>query len=225
MSKRLQGASRLSLPLIASALLAIGATAASASPVTPVSYTFAPGANCGQFCYLDPGFAKLTDGVTGFAGWGINDAAPWVGWRVEAGGIVNIDFNFGAARQIDLVSVGTTQDSLVDVVLPSLKIFSSSDGLFWIQAGALIVPPSTANNRATFTDHSPHVWLDVGALGINAQFVRVQEVSNGPWAFTDEVRFDGAAAGVPEPASWALMIGGFGLAGAALRRRRAVVVA
>lgn len=29
-------------------------------------------------------------------------------------------------------------------------------------------------------------------------------------------------AGVPEPASWALMIGGFGLAGAALRRRRAV---
>ncbi|MFN9846857.1 MAG: PEPxxWA-CTERM sorting domain-containing protein, partial [Alphaproteobacteria bacterium] len=27
---------------------------------------------------------------------------------------------------------------------------------------------------------------------------------------------------VPEPAAWALMIGGFGLAGAALRRRRAV---
>ena len=34
-----------------------------------------------------------------------------------------------------------------------------------------------------------------------------------------------AAGGVPEPASWALMIGGFGLAGAALRRRRAVVAA
>jgi hypothetical protein len=31
-------------------------------------------------------------------------------------------------------------------------------------------------------------------------------------------------AGVPEPASWALMIGGFGLAGAALRRRRAMAV-
>lgn len=29
---------------------------------------------------------------------------------------------------------------------------------------------------------------------------------------------------VPEPTSWALMIGGFGLAGAALRRRRAVAV-
>jgi hypothetical protein len=31
-----------------------------------------------------------------------------------------------------------------------------------------------------------------------------------------------ASSGAPEPASWALMIGGFGLAGAALRRRRAV---
>ena len=34
-----------------------------------------------------------------------------------------------------------------------------------------------------------------------------------------------ATGGVPEPASWALMIGGFGLAGAALRRRRAALAA
>ncbi|MBS0361220.1 MAG: PEPxxWA-CTERM sorting domain-containing protein [Proteobacteria bacterium] len=31
---------------------------------------------------------------------------------------------------------------------------------------------------------------------------------------------DFAPPGVPEPASWALMIAGFGLAGATLRRRR-----
>lgn len=36
------------------------------------------------------------------------------------------------------------------------------------------------------------------------------------------VNFDFAVAGVPEPASWALMIGGFGLVGAVARRRRAV---
>ena len=33
-------------------------------------------------------------------------------------------------------------------------------------------------------------------------------------------QFDGQAPGVPEPAGWALMIAGFGLAGATLRRRR-----
>ena len=34
-----------------------------------------------------------------------------------------------------------------------------------------------------------------------------------------------ASGGVPEPASWALMLGGFGAMGAALRRRRAMVAA
>jgi len=34
-----------------------------------------------------------------------------------------------------------------------------------------------------------------------------------------------AGGGVPEPATWALMIGGFGLAGATLRRRRSAVAA
>ncbi|MBS0360963.1 MAG: PEPxxWA-CTERM sorting domain-containing protein [Proteobacteria bacterium] len=41
------------------------------------------------------------------------------------------------------------------------------------------------------------------------------------WDGVDNVSLTSVAPGVPEPASWALMIGGFGLAGAALRRRRA----
>lgn len=44
------------------------------------------------------------------------------------------------------------------------------------------------------------------------------------FSFAPIVQFDFAApqpaAAVPEPASWALMVGGFGLAGAAMRRRR-----
>ena len=43
----------------------------------------------------------------------------------------------------------------------------------------------------------------------------------------DEVRFvfDPPPAAAPEPASWALMLGGFGLAGAAFRRRQGVQAA
>ncbi len=49
----------------------------------------------------------------------------------------------------------------------------------------------------------------------------------GSYAFTD---FYGQAttltiAGVPEPATWALMLGGFALTGVALRRRKAIVAA
>ena len=64
------------------------------------------------------------------------------------------------------------------------------------------------------------------ATGFSARFVRLEILNNygqGTYAERDwnsglsEVRFAGAA--VPEPASWALMIAGFGLAGSALRRR------
>ena len=38
--------------------------------------------------------------------------------------------------------------------------------------------------------------------------------------YAGNFRFTSAVGGVPEPASWALMLGGFGMAGAAIRRRR-----
>ena len=70
------------------------------------------------------------------------------------------------------------------------------------------------------------------ALAGPARFVRLDVLNNygeGTYAERDwssglsEVRFTGAA--VPEPASWALMLGGFGLLGTALRRRPARALA
>lgn len=64
--------------------------------------------------------------------------------------------------------------------------------------------------------------------GARARFLRIDILNNyaqGTFAERDwnsglsEVRFNA----VPEPASWAMMIGGFGMAGAALRRRSARV--
>jgi hypothetical protein len=56
----------------------------------------------------------------------------------------------------------------------------------------------------------------------NFQTVYDFTVSNGDH-YTLQFRSD-VEAGVPEPASWALMIGGFGLIGAAMRRRNAVAL-
>ncbi len=63
-----------------------------------------------------------------------------------------------------------------------------------------------------YVTSSFNVTADPGLYGnryIGASF-------NGVWDF------DGSSAGIPEPASWALMIAGFGLMGGAIRRRRAV---
>jgi hypothetical protein len=49
----------------------------------------------------------------------------------------------------------------------------------------------------------------------------------GPGVQLDNVRFNGSLtpSDAPEPATWALMIGGFGLAGVVMRRRRSAVAA
>ena len=58
--------------------------------------------------------------------------------------------------------------------------------------------------------------------GVSSVTISALQSGSGYWTL-DNVAFTGGA--VPEPATWALMIGGFGLAGATLRRRRMVAIA
>jgi len=53
--------------------------------------------------------------------------------------------------------------------------------------------------------------------GFNIKFNELTLTSGGPQVFGD---LTATVTGVPEAASWALMLAGFGLAGAAMRRRR-----
>lgn len=70
------------------------------------------------------------------------------------------------------------------------------------------------NFAASYSSYS----FDFTALGTTADFAVYGR--NDPYiSEVDNFRLSDAGA-VPEPATWALMLGGFGLAGAALRRRR-----
>jgi len=200
------------------------ASLASAAEVVPVSYTFDQSTACGSYCYHDEGSGQLTDGIYGVEGWaadlGNGNAQEWVGWVNTP--IVNIDFHFGMAVDISEVRIGTTQDSVSDVVLPSVAVFSSIDGLAWSLVSQLSVPESSTNDRSYF-GLGPHTTLTLSGLGItNVSYMRValSESADGPWTFTDEVDFIGAAAAVPEPETYAMLLGGLGILGFAVRRQR-----
>lgn len=69
-----------------------------------------------------------------------------------------------------------------------------------------------------FTFVVPDLLLNVGSNTISLAFTN----PNGDGYALDYFQLNGTALGgvVPEPATWAMMIGGFGLAGGALRNRR-----
>lgn len=179
---------------------------ATAATVTPSSYTYDQSTACGTWCYHDPANSKLTDGVLGLAGWAVNAGNEWDGWVYQ--NRVNIDFDFGTSRHIDLVRVGTTQDNLGDVVLPSIELYISNDKSTWTFVTGLTVPPDSAHNIDPFST-APHDFLTLAGLGIDARYVRVGAIANGPWIFVDEVQFQSRTTQpVPEPAALGLLAAG-----------------
>ena len=76
-------------------------------------------------------------------------------------------------------------------------------------SGGFQTGQTAATKRATF----------LAGLTAGKAYYNVHNANFG----AGEIRGQLALAAVPEPASWALMIGGFGLVGASLRRQRAVV--
>ena len=201
--------------IVTALALAIISKMAFATAVIPVSYTFDQANGCGSWCYFDPNFTKLTDGVIGDAGWAVNQGQEWDGW--VGVGAVNIDFNFGQAVNLNSVAIGSTQDNLGDVALPSFQV-SEWVGSQWVSVGSIINPPSSSNDNSAYST-APHPFYTLSNLNIDSQYVRVTATANGPWIFVDEVQFGSA---VPEPESYALFGLGAGLALWAARRNKKV---
>jgi len=181
-----------------------------------------------------------------FGGWrGFGPFSPTYSFDLAAGDGVDMTVDFVGEQSLTLVNVSTlwlfnfvTDGDSADVnVTGSLQLLDTH--------GAVILQ----SNILTDTEGEAHFGQffgpgDFASLPNSITFggLRYQGTLNGyeanqpdqtpgvvsrtygdpDFAFTADSAVVNGVGGVPEPASWALMIAGFGLAGASLRRRRAL---
>ena len=159
---------------------------------------FQPGSSSGNFAY----FNYVPDGIT----------TGWAGVGTLYQTIVPLAQIGTYTLQVER---GVRSDTLASPGWIALNFSNTNTTAYG--TGTLATPGNWSTWTATWT---------VGAadVGSTISIVLNGAGDQGNW---DNVRLDGPAGNgtVPEPASWALMIAGFGLVGASLRRRRKAAAA
>ncbi len=215
--------------------LAVGmSTAATAVPIIVYSYDTPNGsgqASGGTFNYWDKaytgsgdttldgsaltgGTGDLTDGVAAPGVWSTTENVagdgPYVGWLTSRTLNPLVSFSL-----LTYAEPGYFRVDRIDIHMDNSNF------------GGVRAPASILVNGQATTFTAP----PVGTSGWSTLSGFTEVTSNGPvdiqffhstqWVFVSEVSFDGTwIATVPEPASWAMLIAGFGLVGGSLRRRR-----
>jgi len=210
----------LSLMAAAAAPLLSSAGYAALVPVTSYSMPNGDGqASGGTFNYWDKnytgsgatttdgapltgGTGDLTDGVTASDIWlNVENNAgtgPYVGWLTPN---PLITFNFAGLPSIGQIDIHLDNSGLGGVFAPAAIFVDGVSQSFTAPALGSIGTVSLTGLNLTGTSHT-------------LQFQNLQ----GDWVFVSEVTF--STRSVPEPASWAMMLGGFGAIGGAQRSRR-----
>lgn len=191
---------------VAAAALATAAAAApaSAAVIQPVSVSASS-----TFWTYD--LANLVNG-SGLTG-GLHDGDYNHAWMTDTTGEPAwLVFDLGAAYDLTAALVWQYNvDFGLDRGVRDIAVSLSSDGIDFAQV---------LEGTLAKADGQPAAAQELRFDGA-ARYVRFDLRNNYgdqyTWTGLSEVRFDGAA--VPEPATWAMMIGGFGMIGATMRRR------
>ena len=158
--------------------------------------------------------SSTSDSVIGFTGgYGlagngvISGNPPFAGLNTDVG---SMTFTFSAAVSGVLADTNWAISGFSRGLPITASIFDSGNAL---------LETITFSNDGTLNDLAPGYWgfsrgsADIASLTLSNGFIIARD-------FSVLAEPNGA---VPEPASWALMIAGFGLVGSAMRRRRETV--
>ena len=127
-----------------------------------------------------------------------------MGWRSNISPNPLVTFNFTGSPVITSILIHLDNSNVGGVSAPSA---------IRVDGTAVAYTPPAIGTAGTVT---------LGGLNLTGNSHTLQFINNTEWVFVSEVTFlDGGA--VPEAATWAMMILGFGMVGGAMRvRRRAV---
>ena len=157
-------------------------------------------------------------------------ASPLAAYTIEIG--FSFDQVDGYRRVADFL--GGTSDTGLYILNGGLNFYDVADGPDGVVAAGepLLVSFSRAADGTvvgSINGAEQFSFVDTGGLASFGNVVSffiddIPVPGESASGFVDFIRvYDDAAGAVPEPATWAMMIGGMGLAGGTLRRRKAVV--
>jgi hypothetical protein len=226
----------VALASLASALACLGASPAAAAATGTLTFTQPTGSvsstdsiDVDYTVALDPGSDPITTDSSGNISSGVTDA-DLVAAGIDPTLVDHSDINvsFACSGTFTTGCGGPPYDFSFASGTGSLSFVSNLD-----------IEPGTSTNFlfGTFTPTggvAPYGTYTFYDAAVFAQFYDASNNHLGDVAFFDTCgsqtagcaftrTVDSGPLAVPEPASWALMIGGFGLTGAVLRRRRPVV--
>ncbi|MFS0736032.1 PEPxxWA-CTERM sorting domain-containing protein [Sphingomonas sp. 1P06PA] len=220
-------------PIILAAALAAGAIlsgAAGAATLTPVSVTATSTFNNG---FYTPNNLINGSGLSG----GLHDnffGNMWQTEQSETDKLAQITFDLGDTYQVDAANIWQFNYadgvqipgviSTLDRGVKAFRLLTSLDGVTFTEVfnGTLARGTGEPLAAQTFALNDVARYVQIDILSNYAEGTIYTTFASG----LSEVQFEGSAiTAVPEPAAWALMIGGFGLVGGSLRRasRRPVI--